>query len=284
MNYVFYLKCKFNKLIPFNKYFMIFAKNIRKTSHTMGKKKKQPKESGSSNLIRLNKYLSNAGVASRRKADELIQRGLVKVNGKVVREMGHQVKPSDKIEFKGKPISREKFVYVLMNKPKDTITTTKDETGRRTVVDLLGDRIPEKIYPVGRLDRDTTGVLILTNDGELTQRMTHPSYNKKKVYHVFLDKDLEKADMEKLAEGVDPGDGPMFFDAVAYPNPDDKKEVGVEIHSGRNRIVRRMFEHLGYNVEKLDRVYFAGLTKAGLNRGRWRFLTQHEVLRLKGKK
>jgi 23S rRNA pseudouridine2605 synthase len=263
---------------------MIFAKNIRKDSNTMGKKKKQPKESNSSKLIRLNKYLANAGIASRRKADELIQRGLVKVNGKVVREMGHQVKPSDKIEFKGKPVSREKFVYVLMNKPKDTITTTKDETGRKTVVDLVGERVQEKIYPVGRLDRDTTGVLILTNDGELTQRMTHPSYNKKKVYHVFLDKELEKADMEKLAKGIDPGDGPMFFDAVAYPNPDDKKEVGVEIHSGRNRIVRRMFEHLGYKVEKLDRVYFAGLTKAGLNRGRWRFLTQHEIMRLKGKR
>jgi 23S rRNA pseudouridine2605 synthase len=242
------------------------------------------KEKQSPKQIRLNKYLSNAGIASRRKADELIQRGLVKVNGKVVREMGTQISPNDKVEFKGQKVQKEAFVYILMNKPKDTITTTKDESGRRTVIDLLRGKVKETVYPVGRLDRDTTGVLLLTNDGELTQRMTHPSYNKKKIYHAILDKELTKEDMDKLAAGFDPGDGQMFFDAVGWPNPSDKREVGVEIHSGRNRIVRRMFEFLGYQVEKLDRVYFAGFSKVGLNRGRWRFLNKHEISRLKGRK
>lgn len=239
------------------------------------KKQQSPK------MIRLNKFLSNAGIASRRKADELIRNGLVKVNGIVVREMGMQIKPTDTVEYKGKKVNRERFVYILMNKPKDTITTTKDDSGRQTVIDLLKHKVKENVHPVGRLDRDTTGVLLLTNDGELTQRMTHPSYNKKKIYHAFLDKPLSKEDADRLAKGFDPGDGQMFFDAVAMPNPADKHEVGIEIHSGRNRIVRRMFEHLGYRVEKLDRVYFAGLTKAGLNRGRWRYLNKHEIGRLK---
>ncbi|MEA2042841.1 MAG: pseudouridine synthase [Bacteroidota bacterium] len=246
--------------------------------------KKDSKDSRHKYLIRLNKYLSNAGIASRRKADKLIEKGMVEVNGEVVTELGFKVHPNDDIFFKGQKISQEKHVYLLMNKPKNTITTTRDDSGRKTVLDLLHHKVKQQVYPVGRLDRDTTGVLLITNDGKLTQRLTHPSYNKKKVYHVFLDKDLTKADMEKLAEGIDPGDGNMFFDHVAYPNLSDKSEVGVEIHSGRNRIVRRMFEFLEYKVERLDRVFFAGLTKEGLGRGKWRYLTEHEVRRLKGNK
>ncbi len=235
-------------------------------------------------MIRLNKYLSNAGIASRRKADELIMKGLIKVNGKVVRELGIQISTKDRVEYKGKEINPEPLVYIVMNKPKDTITTTKDDAERKTVIDLLKNRVKVKVHPVGRLDRNTTGVLLLTNDGELTQRMTHPTYLKKKIYHAVLDKPITREDLDRLAKGFDPGDGMMFFDAVAISNPADKREVGVEIHSGRNRIVRRMFEYLGYTVVKLDRVYFAGLTKAGLNRGRWRYLNQHEIGRLKRRK
>ncbi len=234
-----------------------------------------------SDKIRLNKYLSNAGIASRRKADDLIKKGQVKVNGNVVTELGMQISKGDRVEYNGKKINPEPFVYILMNKPKNTITTTKDTAGRKTVVDIIKNKVREQVHPVGRLDRDTTGVLLLTNDGELTQKLTHPAYNKKKIYNATLDKPITSKDIAKLTEGFDPGDGKMFFDAVAVLDPTNKKELGIEIHSGRNRIVRRMFEHLGYTVVKLDRVYFAGFTKLGLNRGRWRYLKNHEILTLK---
>ena len=232
-------------------------------------------------LIRLNKYLSNAGICSRREADKLIEKGFIKVNGKVVTELGMKISPFDKVLHNGKPVKPEKFVYIVMNKPKNTITTTKDEQGRRTVTDLIGNKVKQRIYPVGRLDRDTTGVLILTNDGELTGELTHPKYNKKKVYHVFVDKNVSKDDMFKFTQGVELEDGVMSFDAISYVDNNNKNELGVEIHSGKNRIIRRMFEALGYEVVRLDRVYFAGLTKKGLGRGKWRYLSEKEVGMLK---
>lgn len=234
-------------------------------------------------LIRLNKYISNAGVCSRREADTLIKKGLIKVNGTVVTEMGKKISPFDKVLHNGKLIKPEKYIYILINKPKNTITTTKDEQGRRTVTELLGNNVTQRVYPVGRLDRDTTGVLLLTNDGELTGELTHPKYNKKKVYHVFVDKNVTKEDMYKLTQGIELEDGNMAFDAISYVNSKNKLELGVEIHSGKNRIIRRMFEALGYQVVRLDRVYFAGLTKKGLGRGKWRYLSEKEVGILKMK-
>lgn len=239
--------------------------------------------------IRLNKYLSHAGVASRRRADELIKEGKVKVNGKVVVEMGYKVKAKDNIEFEGKKLSLEKKYYVLLNKPKDFITTLKDEKDRRTVMELLRGVYEQikspaapRLYPVGRLDRNTTGVLLITNDGELAQKLTHPSSEIRKVYHVVLDKKLMKEDFDKIAEGgVVLEDGIAEVDEIAYPNPKNRAEVGIEIHTGKNRFIRRLFESLGYEVEKLDRVFFAGLTKKDLPRGRWRFLTEEEVRLLK---
>lgn len=230
-----------------------------------------------SKKIRLNKYLSMAGVASRRKADELIQKGLVEVNGKVIKELGTQILPGDKVTFKGKPLSIEKMVYILLNKPKDYITTTKDPQNRKTVMHLLEKATDEKVFPVGRLDRNTTGVLLLTNDGDLAQKLIHPSKKISKIYSVELDKPLTKNDMEKLASGVELEDGLMIADKVAYLEENDKRKIGVEIHSGKNKIVRRLFTTLGYNVEKLDRVSFAGLTKKNLSRGKWRFLAPKEI-------
>lgn len=227
--------------------------------------------------LRLNQYISKAGICSRREADKLIEQGLVKVNGKLVTELGVKVKPSDEVRVDGTRIKPEKKVYVLLNKPKDTVTTLKDPNARKTVFDLIKNACQERIYPVGRLDRNTTGVLLFTNDGDLSARLTHPKYNHKKIYHVFLDKAVTKNDLQQMADGFDLEDGFIQVDTISYVDQEDKSQVGVEIHSGRNRIVRRMFEHLGYKVVKLDRVYFAGLTKKNLPRGKWRFLSEKEV-------
>ena len=227
--------------------------------------------------IRLNKYLANAGVCSRREADEFITAGVVKVNGEVVTELGTKVKRSDMVHFHDQQISIEKKVYVLLNKPKDYVTTSDDPQNRKTVMDLVKDACRERIYPVGRLDRNTTGVLLLTNDGELASKLTHPQFMKKKIYHVWLDKNVTAADMRLLADGVTLDDGEIRADAIDYASETDRKQVGIEIHSGRNRIVRRIFESLGYKVLKLDRVFFAGLTKKNVRRGDWRFLTEQEV-------
>lgn len=227
--------------------------------------------------IRLNKFLANAGVCSRREADEFIQAGVVTVNGQVVTELGTKITRADEVKFHDAPITLEKKVYVLLNKPKDYVTTSDDPQQRKTVMDLVRDSCSERIYPVGRLDRNTTGVLLFTNDGDLASKLTHPKFLKKKVYHVFLDKDLSDEDMQRIAEGIELEDGEIHADSIAFPDEADKAQVGIEIHSGRNRIVRRIFEHLGYRVMRLDRVQFAGLTKKNLRRGDWRYLTQQEV-------
>ncbi len=231
--------------------------------------------------IRLNKYLANAGVCSRREADEFIQAGVVTVNGVVVTELGTKVMRTDVVRFHDNPVSLEKKVYVLLNKPKDYVTTSDDPQQRKTVMDLVKNACPERIYPVGRLDRNTTGVLLLTNDGDLASKLTHPKFLKKKIYHVYLDRNVTLHDMQQIAEGLVLDDGEIKADAVEYADPVDKKQVGIEIHSGKNRIVRRIFESLGYKVVKLDRVQFAGLTKKNLRRGDWRYLTEEEVDRLR---
>ena len=227
--------------------------------------------------IRLNKFLANAGVCSRREADTFIEAGVVTVNGVVVTELGTKVKRSDEVKFHDQPVKIEKKVYVLLNKPKDYVTTSDDPQNRKTVMDLVKGACDERIYPVGRLDRNTTGVLLLTNDGELASKLTHPKFLKKKIYHVHTDKNVTAADMRQIAEGITLDDGDIRADAVEYASETDKKQIGIEIHSGRNRIVRRIFEHLGYKVTKLDRVLFAGLTKKNLKRGDWRYLTEDEV-------
>ena len=227
--------------------------------------------------IRLNKFLANAGVCSRREADEFITAGVVTVNGEVVNELGTKIKRVDVVKFHDQTVSIERKVYVLLNKPKDTVTTSDDPQERRTVMDLVKGACNERIYPVGRLDRNTTGVLLLTNDGDLASKLTHPKFLKKKIYHVHLDKNLTKADMDQIAAGVQLEDGEIHADAISYADDFKKDQVGIEIHSGKNRIVRRIFESLGYKVIKLDRVFFAGLTKKGLRRGDWRYLTEPEV-------
>jgi len=231
--------------------------------------------------IRLNKYLSNSGVCSRREADEFIRAGLVKVNGETVSELGTKVKRSDAITFHNEPVKLEHKIYVLLNKPKNCVTTADDPQERLTVMDLVKNACQERIVPVGRLDRNTTGVLLLTNDGDLASKLTHPKFLKKKIYHVWLDKDVSVDDMQKLAEGVELEDGEIHADAVSYVSEIDQTQVGIEIHSGRNRVVRRMLETLGYHVIKLDRVYFAGLTKKNLKRGQWRYLNDREVSMLR---
>ncbi len=231
--------------------------------------------------VRLNKFLANAGVCSRREADEFIQAGVVTVNGTVVTELGTKVLRTDEVRFHDQPVTIEKKVYVLLNKPKDYVTTSDDPQQRKTVMDLVKDACPERIYPVGRLDRNTTGVLLLTNDGDLASKLTHPKYLKKKIYHVYLDRNVTAHDLQQIAEGVQLDDGEIKADDVQYASPTDKKQVGIEIHSGKNRIVRRIFEALGYKVTKLDRVQFAGLTKKNLRRGDWRYLTEEEVDRLR---
>lgn len=230
--------------------------------------------------IRLNRYLANAGVCSRREADQYIQAGVVKVNGEVITELGTKVLRTDTIHFQDQLVSLEKKVYVLLNKPKDYVTTSDDPQARKTVMDLVKNCCNERIYPVGRLDKNTTGVLLFTNDGDLASKLTHPKFLKQKIYHVFLDKKCSANDLQQIADGVMLEDGEVHADAISYASETDKKQVGIEIHSGKNRIVRRIFESLGYRVVKLDRVMFAGLTKKGLKRGDWRFLTEQEVAML----
>ena len=227
--------------------------------------------------IRLNKYLANAGICSRREADEFITAGVVSVNGVVVTELGTKVHRNDEVKFHDQPVNIERKVYILLNKPKDCVTTSDDPQERKTVMDFVKNACKERIYPVGRLDRNTTGVLLLTNDGEMASKLTHPKYLKKKIYHVYCDKNVTKADLDQIVQGITLEDGEIHADAISYASDTDKSQVGIEIHSGKNRIVRRIFEHLGYKVIKLDRVYFAGLTKKGLRRGDWRFLTENEV-------
>lgn len=227
--------------------------------------------------IRLNKYLANAGVCSRREADEFITSGVVKVNGEVVNELGTKVKRGDEVKFHDEPVTIERKMYVLLNKPKDCVTTLDDPQARMTVMDLVKGACDERIYPVGRLDRNTTGVLLLTNDGELASKLTHPKFLKKKIYHVYTDKNVTKNDMDQIAAGIQLEDGEIHADAISYVDEFKRDQVGIEIHSGKNRIVRRIFETLGYRVMKLDRVFFAGLTKKGLRRGQWRYLTEREV-------
>ncbi len=231
--------------------------------------------------IRLNKFMANAGICSRREADEFIQQGLVKVNGQVITELGTKITHSDVVEYDEKVVALESKCYILLNKPKDCVTTSDDPNGRLTVMDLVKGACTERIYPVGRLDRNTTGVLLLTNDGDLASKLTHPKYVKKKIYHVWTDKDVNEDDMQHIADGIELEDGEIHADAISYATETDRNQIGIEIHSGRNRIVRRIFESLGYHVTKLDRVYFAGLTKKNLPRGRWRYLTQEEVNYLK---
>ncbi|MGB3947771.1 MAG: pseudouridine synthase [Bacteroidia bacterium] len=261
------------------------ADNESKGFKTFGKKpskKGANKSKESDGLMRLNKYIANAGICSRREADQLIATGVVQVNGKVITEMGFKIKPTDIIKYGGQTLKKERLVYLILNKPKDYITTVDDPQERRTVLELIQGACKERIYPVGRLDRATTGLLMFTNDGELTKKMTHPSYGVRKIYHVELDKPLKKSDLDKIADGVELEDGPIKVDEIAYvANGVDKTQVGVELHSGKNRIVRRIFESLGYNVRKLDRVMFGPLTKKDLPRGRWRFLSEAEVGMLK---
>ena len=233
-------------------------------------------------VMPLNKYLAHCGVCSRRDAADEIRKELVKVNGVVITEPGHKVTAKDKIIYNGKPLQiQQELVYILLNKPKDYITTSDDPQGRKTVMDLIKGNIPQRVYPVGRLDRNTTGVLLLTNDGDLTQKLSHPSYQVKKIYEVTLDKHLDKTDFQQLLKGVVLEDGFIAPDALGYADPKNKNIIGIEIHSGRNRIVRRMFEHLGYDVKGLDRVLFANLTKKNVDRGKWRFLNEKEIRLLK---
>ncbi len=259
----------------------------KRLSHPQAKafspRRDRPSRTASTGEIRLNRFVANAGVCSRREADKYIAAGLVTVNGNPVTEMGVKVKMTDDVRFDGRRLNAEKKVYILVNKPKDFVTTTEDPHADRTVMDLIQDACPERVYPVGRLDRNTTGVLLFTNDGELSDRLTHPSHNTKKIYQVSLDKPVSKKDLMQIAEGVELEDGFIAPDAISFIDPADKSEVGLEIHSGKNRIVRRIFEHFGYRIKKLDRVFFAGLTKKNLSRGRWRFLSDKEVQFLKMK-
>ncbi len=240
-----------------------------------------PKKSAASGEIRLNRYIANAGVCSRREADTYISAGVVTINGVPVTELGTKVKPTDEVRFDGRLLNAEKKVYLLLNKPKDFVTTTDDPHADKIVMDLVKNACPERIYPVGRLDRNTTGLLLFTNDGDLSKRLTHPSHKMKKIYQVTLDKHVSPNHLQEIADGIDLEDGKVHADAISYVNQEAKNEIGMEIHSGKNRIVRRIFEHLGYRVKKLDRVYFAGLTKKNLPRGKWRFLSDKEIQYLK---
>jgi len=256
-------------------------KTERKLIGTKKVQREMPKTGHENERIRLNKYIASTGICSRREADDFIRAGLVTVNDKLVSELGVRVSPSDVVKYNGETLKEERKVYILINKPKDYITTVEDPHAKKTVLDLVKGACRERIYPVGRLDRNTTGVLLLTNDGELTKRLTHPKFEKLKIYHVQLNRGLKANDLEKIAEGITLDDGPIKADSVSYIDQSDKSQVGIEIHSGRNHIVRRLFEHLDYEVVKLDRVYFAGLTKKNLRRGEWRFLTQTEIAMLK---
>lgn len=253
----------------------------RKKSYQKDFKKSKPiQKTDESSGIRLNKYISNSGICSRREADTYIEHGSVTVNGKLVTEMGYKVQPTDVVRFDGSAISPEQKRYILLNKPKNYITTMEDDRGRKTVMDLVDNATNERIYPVGRLDRMTTGLLLFTNDGELAKKLTHPKHNVRKLYHASLDRKLDLKDLHKLQGDVVIEGRKVFIDAVSYVEGEQKTEIGIEIHSGRNRIVRKIFEHVGYKVVKLDRVIFAGLTKKNLPRGRWRELTNQEVVNL----
>lgn len=268
---------KLNKR-PYNK----SDKNDDKAkSFVLKRKLEKLSKSENKETIRLNKYIANSGICSRREADELILQGLVEVNGKVITEMGYQVQKTDRVVFDGQGITPEKPVYVLLNKPKGYISTTKDEKARKTVVDLVANASPYRLFPVGRLDRSTTGVILLTNDGHLTKKLTHPSFNMKKIYHVTLNRKLSKEDMTTIAEGIRLEEGIAEIDAISYIDGKPKNEIGIEIHIGWNRVIRRIFQKMGYEVEALDRVMFAGLTKKNIKRGNWRILTELEVNNLK---
>jgi 23S rRNA pseudouridine2605 synthase len=257
-------------------------RNVKKSEISGGHGKfLKEKREGKTDEIRINRYIANSGACSRRDADELIRSGQVTVNGRLVTDFGTKVKYGDDVRLKNKKLSAEKKVYILMNKPKDYVTTVEDPHADRTVLDLIGDGCTERVYPVGRLDKATTGVLLLTNDGELTGKLTHPRYNRKKIYHVFLDRDVARNDLFRLTEGIDLDGENVAADAVSYTDAEDRSQIGIELHSGKNRVIRRMFETLGYKVKKLDRVYFAGLTKKNLPRGKWRFLTEKEIVMLK---
>jgi 23S rRNA pseudouridine2605 synthase len=232
-------------------------------------------------MIRLNRFIALSGVCSRRDADQIILRGDITVNGKVVSELGTKVRKSDEIKYKGKKLNAESLVYILLNKPKGYVTTVSDPHAEKTVLDLVRNACTERVFPVGRLDKGTTGVLLLTNDGDMAGKLTHPRYKRKKIYHIWLDKDLTRSDMVLLTEGIEIDGESIAADSVAWPDTDDKSQVGMELHSGQNRVVRRMFEAMNYKVRKLDRVYFAGLTKKNLPRGKWRFLTESEISMLK---
>jgi 23S rRNA pseudouridine2605 synthase len=257
-------------------------KNNKRKPIRRGPNKTQSKPKSQSRPgVRLNKFLADAGVASRREADNLINAGLVEINGEVVTQMGYKVLPDDQVKFNGSLLTPEKKVYLVLNKPKGFITTVSDPKARKTVMELVANAGTERIYPVGRLDRQTTGVLLFTNDGELAKKLTHPSHGAKKIYDVALDKKLSQTDFHKIEDGLELEDGPIKVDEISYVDGKSKNNVGVILHSGRNRIVRRIFENLGYNVTKLDRVWFAGITKKGLSRGQWRKLSQKEINFLK---
>ncbi len=255
------------------------SRRLRNSEAHSGGEANKKENSGSG--IRLNKFIAAAGVCSRREADKLIEMGKISVNGNVITELGAKVSTDDQVTYNGKLLKPENNVYVLLNKPKDFVTTLSDPHAKRTVMELVKNSGEERIFPVGRLDRNTTGILLLTNDGELADKLTHPSYNKMKIYHVFLDKELSKNHFNEILNGFELEDGFIKADALNYVDESEKNHVGIEIHSGRNRIVRRIFAHLGYKVARLDRVYFAGLTKKGLQRGHWRHLTPAEISMLK---
>jgi 23S rRNA pseudouridine2605 synthase len=267
-----------------------FQKNDRTGKPVVGREMKTFKKPGSYDIkkgkkepekIRLNRFIANSGVCSRREADEIIQKGMISVNGKQVTNMGVKVTYNDDVRYKGKKLSAEKKVYILMNKPKGYVTTVEDPHAENTVLDLLRNSCPERVYPVGRLDKETTGVLLLTNDGDLTGKLTHPRYNRKKIYHVFLNEPVLKDDLFKLTQGIELDGEMVTADAVSYADPADKTQIGIELHSGQNRVIRKLFESLGYRVKKLDRVYFAGLTKKNVRRGKWRYLSEKEISMLK---
>jgi 23S rRNA pseudouridine2605 synthase len=260
------------------------ARPFRKPSARGERSRKPGAEPAEDGLIRLNRYLAQSGVASRREADELIKAGVVTVNGVVVTELGTKVHAGDKVHYGGQRLSMEKPRYVLLNKPKGFITTTDDPKDRRTVMQLVAAACPERLYPVGRLDRNTTGLLLMTNDGDLAKKLTHPSHGAEKIYHATLDKAVSKAHLQQLVDGVELEDGMAQADEASFVEGSTRKEVGLKLHMGRNRIVRRMFEALGYEVLKLDRVVFAGLTKKEIPRGTWRMLTDREVVLLKQRK
>jgi len=258
-----------------------FDSKKKETQKQTSSTKSGPKPNNISDGIRINRYIANAGICSRREAENFIQSGIVSINGKVVTELGTKVFYDDVVRFNDELLTPEKKTYIILNKPKDYVTTLEDPHAKKTVIDLIAGKCKERVYPVGRLDKATTGLLMLTNDGDLSEKLAHPRNNKKKIYQATLDKPVSKEHLQMLYDGIELEDGPIKADNISYCTPDTKKEVGIEIHSGKNRIVRRMFEHFGYNVRKLDRVYFAGLTKKNLPRGKWRYLSEKEINMLK---